>query len=127
MAFERKTTEIPPGEQAALTANPDALRAMVTTLVQETIRAEFDRFVGAAPYERTPERRDHVGAAAPVAADWDAQAGGAGLHVLRHRGDQPVADHVERDLARGAGGDRDHHVLARRIFGLVEQIGRAHV
>jgi transposase-like protein len=40
-------------------APPDALRALVATLVQDTIRAEFDRFVGAAPYERTPLRRGH--------------------------------------------------------------------
>jgi transposase-like protein len=38
---------------------PDALRALVATLVQDTIRAEFDRFVGAAPYERTATRRGH--------------------------------------------------------------------
>jgi putative transposase len=40
-------------------AAPDALRALVATLVQDTIRAEFDRFVGAAPYERTATRRGH--------------------------------------------------------------------
>jgi transposase-like protein len=38
---------------------PDALRALVATLVQDTIRAEFDRCVGAAPYERTATRRGH--------------------------------------------------------------------
>lgn len=38
---------------------PDVLRALVATLVQDTIRAEFDRFVGAAPYERTATRRGH--------------------------------------------------------------------
>ena len=36
---------------------PDALRAMVATLVQDSLRAEFDRFLGADRYERTPERR----------------------------------------------------------------------
>ena len=38
---------------------PDALRALVAALVQDTIRAEFDRFVGAAPYERTATRQGH--------------------------------------------------------------------
>lgn len=28
-------------------------------VVQDTIRAEFERFLGAAPYERTPARRGH--------------------------------------------------------------------
>lgn len=36
---------------------PDAVRALLATMVQETIRAEFDRFIGAAPYERGPDRR----------------------------------------------------------------------
>lgn len=40
---------------------PDALRALVATLVQDTIRAEFDRFVGAAPYERTPPPAGRTG------------------------------------------------------------------
>lgn len=54
MAFEEKTRALPAGEQAPA---PDRLRELVGTLVQETIRAEFDRFLGAAPYERTPARR----------------------------------------------------------------------
>ena len=54
MAFGEKTTGAPALEQAPA---PDALRTMVATLVQETIRTEFEQFVGAAPYERTPERR----------------------------------------------------------------------
>jgi len=63
MAFREKTRIGAVEEQAdAMTvppAAPDALRAMVATLVQDTIRAEFDRFVGAAPYERTPTRHGH--------------------------------------------------------------------
>jgi putative transposase len=76
MAF-RENTRIPRREQQAApvphapgadvvgrndlpsVAAPDAVRAMVATLVQETIRAEFDRFVGAQPYERTPARQGH--------------------------------------------------------------------
>jgi putative transposase len=56
MAFEEKSRTLPAPEQAP---GPDVLRALVGTLVQETIRAEFDRFLGAAPYQRTPERRGH--------------------------------------------------------------------
>ena len=65
MAF-RENTRTPRLEQQAGSANandagasPDALRAMVATLVQDTIRAEFDRFVGARPYERAATRRGH--------------------------------------------------------------------
>lgn len=35
----------------------DALRTMLQTLVQETLEAEFTRFLGATPHERTPARR----------------------------------------------------------------------
>jgi transposase-like protein len=56
MAFEEKTRVEPAREQAPA---PDVVRQMLETLVQETIRAEFERFLGAAPYERTPTRRGH--------------------------------------------------------------------
>jgi transposase-like protein len=56
MAFEEKSRPFPAGEQAPA---PELLRQMVGTLVQETIQAEFERFLGAAPYERTPTRRGH--------------------------------------------------------------------
>jgi putative transposase len=35
----------------------DALRTMLQTLLQETLEAEFARFLGAAPHERSPARR----------------------------------------------------------------------
>ncbi len=35
----------------------DAMRAMLRGLVQETIQQEFDAFLGAQPFERSPERR----------------------------------------------------------------------
>lgn len=54
MAFAENSRALPASEQAPA---PDVLRTLVGTLVQETIRAEFDRFLGARPYERTPERR----------------------------------------------------------------------
>lgn len=56
MAFEEKTRVEPAREQAPA---PDVVRQMLATLVQETLRAEFERFLGAAPYERTPTRRGH--------------------------------------------------------------------
>ena len=63
--------------------------------------------------ERTAQRRHHIGAAAPVAADRNGQVGDARRHVLRGGGDEPVADHVERDLAGGARGDGDRHACRR--------------
>ena len=56
MAFEDKTRVLPAGGQAPA---PELLREMVHTMVQDALRAEFDRFLGAAPYERTPTRRGH--------------------------------------------------------------------
>jgi transposase-like protein len=38
-------------------ADPDALRQLVQELVQTTLERDFARFLGAAPYERAPERR----------------------------------------------------------------------
>jgi hypothetical protein len=49
----------------------DALRAMVATVVQETIQAEFAQFLGAEPYERTAERRGILLEARPAQADGD--------------------------------------------------------
>ena len=57
MAFQEKTRSGPAMEQAA--APEDALRTMVATLVQETLRTEFEQFVGAAPYQRTAARRGY--------------------------------------------------------------------
>lgn len=60
MAFPDKTRSALTAEQeTAVGVPPDVLRTMVATLVQETVRAEFDRFLGAAPYERRPDRRGH--------------------------------------------------------------------
>ncbi len=56
MAFEDKTRALLAGGQAPA---GELLREMVSTVVQDTIRAEFERFLGAAPYERTAARRGH--------------------------------------------------------------------
>lgn len=55
MTLEDKTRVSPALEQPP----EDALRAMVATLVQETIQAEFAQFIGAEPYERTADRRGY--------------------------------------------------------------------
>lgn len=54
MAFEDKIRAALEPEQAP---PPDLLRTWMGTMVQDMIRAEFDRFLGAAPYERTPARQ----------------------------------------------------------------------
>ena len=55
MTLDDKTRMAPALEQAP----DDALRAMVATIVQDTIQAEFAQFLGAEPYERTTERRGY--------------------------------------------------------------------
>lgn len=42
---------------AAAAMSEEVLRAMLQALIQETLEAEFTRFLGAAPHERTAERR----------------------------------------------------------------------
>lgn len=53
MAFEMKATNAAANEQAP----PDLLRAMLGQMMQAAIQAEFDRFMGAGPWERTGERQ----------------------------------------------------------------------
>lgn len=58
MTVPSKRSVAPAPQQAGVSPVPeDALRAMLQTLVQETLDAEFTRFLGAAPHERTPARR----------------------------------------------------------------------
>jgi putative transposase len=59
MAFNSKNTPELTGRQRSLTAAmpEDALRTMLTTLVQETLEREFTRFLGAGPHEHTAARR----------------------------------------------------------------------
>lgn len=44
--------------QVASGATEDPIRAMLSTLIHETLEREFARFVGAQRFERSPERRD---------------------------------------------------------------------
>jgi transposase-like protein len=53
MAFEMKGMAAAASEQAP----PDLLRSMLAQMMQAAIQAEFDRFMGAGPWERTGERR----------------------------------------------------------------------
>jgi transposase-like protein len=58
MAFESKSTSAFSGKQREARAVPDeALRQMLTTLVQETLEREFTRFLGAGPHEHSATRR----------------------------------------------------------------------
>ncbi|HEY0151230.1 MAG TPA: IS256 family transposase [Longimicrobium sp.] len=53
MAFEMKGMGAAAGDQAP----PDVMRAMLAQMMQAAVQAEFDRFLGAGPWERTGERR----------------------------------------------------------------------
>jgi putative transposase len=59
MAFNSKSTVVAAGRQRTGGAemSEEALRQMLTTLVQETLEREFTHFLGAAPHEHTPTRR----------------------------------------------------------------------
>ena len=59
MAFTSKSTSAEEGKQRAARAlvPDDALRQMLSTLVQETLEREFTRFLGAGPHEHTATRR----------------------------------------------------------------------
>lgn len=56
MAFDRKTTLAAVGEQEP--APDDALRQMLTTLIHDVLDREFTQQLGAAPFERSPQRTD---------------------------------------------------------------------
>jgi transposase-like protein len=45
------------GGTGSAAAPADVLRTMLTTLIHETIEREFAQFLGARPFERTPQRR----------------------------------------------------------------------
>lgn len=59
MASRPKDSSLTPNAQVlSLGAAPeDALRAMLQTLIQETLEREFTQFLGAAPFERSAARR----------------------------------------------------------------------
>ena len=57
MTFLSKGNLPQSGGQGRLDAPEDLLRAMVQGLVQETIQAEFDPFIGAGPFKRSDTRR----------------------------------------------------------------------
>lgn len=57
MTFHTNANVPQSGGQGRPEAPEDLLRAMVQRLVQETIQAEFDEFLGAGPFERSGTRR----------------------------------------------------------------------
>ena len=71
--------------------------------------------------ERPAQRRQHIGAGTPVLADGELDLLGAFLDVDGLRRQQAVAEHVDGELAGGAGIDRHHHGIAGRVFRLVDR------
>jgi putative transposase len=57
MALRQNGSTGPRAEQGLSGPPEDLLREMLRGLVQETIQQEFDTFMGAGAYERSPERR----------------------------------------------------------------------
>ena len=56
MAFTQQITSTAVPEQAPPAVADDALRQMLTTLIQSMLEAEFTQFLGATPHERTAAR-----------------------------------------------------------------------
>ena len=55
MAFSPQATPAPALHQAP--GAEDVLRSMMEQMIQEAVEREFERFIGAAPWQRTPERQ----------------------------------------------------------------------
>ena len=71
--------------------------------------------------ERPAQRRDQIGAGAPVGADRNFHLREARRNVHGLRREQTVADHIERQPSGGARRYRDRHGVARGIFRFVER------
>jgi putative transposase len=56
MTSRRKSTSVSVPQQLPVLAPDDALRSMLSTLLQSMIEEEFATFLGAAPHERTATR-----------------------------------------------------------------------
>jgi putative transposase len=123
MAFQEKSRPGPAGEQAP---PAEVVRQLLATVVQEAIRAEFDRFVGAAPYERTPERRGHRNGSYP--RTWTTRVGRLELAVPRDRAGlfRPSLfakyERSEQALVLALVEMYFHGVSTRHVSAIVEQL-----
>jgi hypothetical protein len=70
--------------------------------------------------ERTTQRRHDIGAGAPVFADRNPDLRLAFANLDGLCGQQPVAEHIDRQPSGRTGIDRDGHSVAGYIFGLVD-------
>lgn len=128
MAFEEKSritlASEQPGELAAVPA--DALRTMVATLVQDTIRAEFDQFIGAAPYERSEERQGRRNGTYP--RTFTTRVGSLSLAIPRDRAGlfRPSLfakyERSEQALVLAMVEMYFHGVSTRKVNAIVEQL-----
>ena len=124
MAFDEKSRTPRMVEQAP--APEDALRAMLATLVQETIRTEFAHHVGAAPYERTAERRGYRNGS--YARALKTRVGSLVLTIPRDRAGlfRPSLfakyERSEQALVLAMIEMYFHGVSTRKINGIVEQL-----
>ena len=123
MAFEEKSTTGPALEQAPA---PDLIRSLLGTMVQEVIRAEFDRFIGAAPHERTPERRGQRNGTYPRTLK--TRVGALTLAIPRDRAGlfRPTLfakyERSEQALVLAMIEMYFHGVSTRKVNGIVEQL-----
>jgi transposase-like protein len=123
MAFEEKLRVAPEGEQAP---PPDVVRTMLQTMIQEALRAEFDRFVGAQPYERTPARTGVRNGTYPRALT--TRVGAMRLTIPRDRAGQfrpslfAKYERSEQALVLAMIEMYFHGVSTRKVSGILEQL-----
>lgn len=123
MAFEDKTRPDPVAEQAPV---PDLFRGWLQTMAQDVLRAEFDRWVGAQPYERTPHRQAYRNGSYPRLLR--TRVGGLRLQVPRDRAGhfQPSLfakyERSEQALVLAMIEMYFHGVSTRKVNAIVEQL-----
>jgi putative transposase len=124
MTFEEKSRTPAAGDQAAVPG--DALRALVATVVQETIRTEFAQFIGAAPYQRTLERQGYRNGTYPRALK--TRIGALTLLIPRDRAGlfRPTLfakyERSEQALVLAMVEMYFHGVSTRKVSAVVEQL-----
>ncbi len=123
MAFEEKSRS---GVEEVQAPVAELFRQMLGAMVQETMRAEFDRFVRAAPYERTAARRGQRNGS--YARTLKTRVGALVLEVPRDRAGQfrsslfAKYERSEQALVLAMVEMYFHGVSTRKVSAIVEQL-----
>lgn len=109
-------------------AGEDVLREMVRTLVQELLEEEVTEHVGAAPHERTADRRGYRNGHKP--RRWKTRVGELELQVPQVRGTEPYQpsfwarfERSERALLTACAEMYFQGVSTRKVAAVLEELG----